>query len=381
METRSQSEPPKELESLRELLTNLVDAVRYVQHADETEAKKREIEANVARQLQKIDEFVANLSGELDGLVGELETDSVKTAGPKISGFVQMAMEQAKEAISREGSRSVDELSSTVSLEKTKAMKSLEAFLASTPIPVIESVLSVRLVDSVYVAKCRYRCEGEIDYDFSLGTQNSKVFRQEFRLSRAEGPIKVPVRLGRTWSKKEPVPHFERLDRYFLTAAELTDGNLSIDLMSRDLGSRFRIVHSKGRNQDFSSIEFFDERGTVNVLKDPGLNTHLDFELIRSAIDNIKSELASLEKNKITVARLSAAGHDILENLSIFEFLKDVLKTMEPAYRGIIARISGGEALGAPGALVDLRMLKQRVKLLGPNGKAVSDLLGLPGSS
>jgi hypothetical protein len=377
METSSKSEAPKEIQSLREVLTNLVDAVRYAQHANETEAKKRKVEEDAAAQIQKIDGFVVRLSTELDDLVSELGSGNVEGLTGKVSKFVQVAMEQTKFSISHEAERKAEELSAAASLERTRALKSLEAFLASTPLPVIESVVSVKLVDSVYVSKCRYHCEGNIDYEFSLGTQNSRLFQQQFRLAELTGQLKVPVRLGKTWSRREPIPHFERLDRYILTSAELTDRNLMIELEAPDGGSRFRIVHSKGTTQDFSSIEFSEERGTVNVLEDPGLNIHVDFKAIKSTIDEISAELASLEKNRITLARLLADGDDVLEELAVFRFLQNVLETMQPTYRTIIGRISAGEALGSPEALLDLRMVKQRVKLLGQDGKAVSDLLGV----
>ena len=173
--------------------------------------------------------------------------------------------------------------------EKTKTYKSIESFLSTSPIPVLEAVIRQKFSDGVYSARCNYRCANDIRYEFSLDTKKSSIFAQEFKISSLGYEVKLPISLGKSWLKKRPIPEYERLDQYVLSESEATEGHLIANFAHPERESQVRVVYSKqkGPSSPLLEINYKDREKNVHIIHEPGLNRFLKTESALKAMDRM----------------------------------------------------------------------------------------------
>ena len=363
--------------SLKQTITHLFDAVRFSDHARELEESARNVEGDLETALNKLEaqtEEVSNLLApmkeEQDGVLRELSQ--------QLEGFLSTAKEQAKSKLQKKARQQLEDYGKAASSEKDKALKSLEAFFASDPLPVVENIVQVRLNEGVYEARSSYECEGGMKYDFRLAAQNSRLFNQPFTLSQLGHELKVPVRFSRALLSKTRVPGFERLDQYVLADAEASGGRLRANFEKSGNGAKMKVVTSGNQEDGFVGLEYSDQIQAVNVTNDPSLVAFVDLATMRRAAGELVTELADLSKKKVALLRLSTNGEEILDSLGCREILQRVLGVMGPPYNAVIKRVATGMPPDETGEELSLDFVKGRVKALGGElAKSVSQVLGL----
>ena len=363
--------------SLKQTITHLFEAVRFADQARELEESARNVEGELETALSKLEaqtEEVSNLLAamkvEQDGVLRELAL--------QLEGFLNTAKEQAQNKLQKKARQQLEDHRRAASSEKDRALKSLEAYFASDPLPIVENIVQVRLADGVYEAMSKYECEGGVKYDFRLSSQNSRIFNQPFLLSQLGYELKVPVRLSRALLSKTRVPGFERLDQYILADAEISGGRLRADFKSGH-GSKLKVVTSGDQEDGFVGLEYSDQIQAVNVMNDPSLVSFVDIEAIRRASGDLVVELADLSRRKVALLHLSTNGEESLENLGCHEVLQKVLEVMGPTYRAVVKRLADGKPADDTGEELSLEFVKGRTKILGGElAKSVSQALGLP---
>ena len=362
--------------SLKQTLSHLFDAVRFADHANELEESARNVEGDLEESLNKLEaqtEEVANLLAAM-----KVEKEPIlKEVGQQVEGFLATAKEQAMGKLQKAAKQRLEDYRSAISGEKDKALKSLEAYFASDPLPVLESVVQVRLSEGVYEARSSYECEGGIKYDFRLAAQNSRLFHEPFAFSRLGYELRVPVRFSRAVLSKTRTPGFERLDQYILADAEATGGKLRAYFEKPGNGAKLKMVTSGSQEDGFVSLEYSDQAQAVNVMNDPSLMAFVDLEAIRKAAAELVTELNDLAKRKVAILRLSANGEQSLENVNCREILQRVITVMGSRYRAVVSKLSAGVPL-ENGEGLELDYLKGRLRLLGGDlSRSISQGLGL----
>lgn len=366
--------------SLKQTITHLFDAVRSADHAKELDELARNVEGDLETALNKLEAQTEELSNLLASM--KVEQESVlRELSLQLQGFLSTAKEQAKSKLQKKAKQQLEDYRNAASSERDKALKSLEAYFASDPLPIVESVVQIKLSDGVYEAKSRNECEGNIQYDFRLASQNSRFFHQPFILSQIGYELRVPVRFSRALLSKTRVPGFERLDQYVLADAEASGGKLRANFEKSGNGAKMKVVTSGSQEDGFIGLEYGDQIQAVNVMNDPSLVAFVDIAALKRAAGELVNELSDLSKRKVALLSLIVDGEQSLDSLKCHEILDKVLHVMGPVYRVLVRRIGSGLPADDTGEELSLEFVKGRLKLLGNELSApVSQALGLTGT-
>jgi hypothetical protein len=362
--------------SLKQTLTHLFDAVRYDDHSRELEDSARDAEKGLGETQgrllllsEEMEEVLSTTKDEKEGVMKDLSQ--------QVMGFFVTAREQARAKLEKGAKQQIEDLGRAAASEKDKALKSLEAFFASDPLPILETVVRVKLSEGIYESNSTYECEGGMRYDFRLTAQNSKLFHEPFSLSKLGYELKVPVRFSKALLSKTRVPGFERLDQYTLEDAEASGEKLRATFAKSDGGAKLKVVTSGGDEEGFVGIDYSDQVQSVNVMNDPGLVAFVDAGAIKKATRDLARELLELSKAKVALVRLNIDGEGSLEGLSYRGILDKVMTVMGPAYRGLVEGLSMGKQEEG-GDDLTIAFVQGRLKMLGSEvSGSVSKTLGL----
>ncbi len=362
--------------SLKQTMTHLFDAVRFADHASELEESARSVEGDLEAALNKLEAQTEEVSNLLTSMKEGREV-VLKELSQQVEGFLATAKEQAKNKLQKSAKQQLEDYRRAVSVEKDKALKSLEAYFASDPLPITENVVQVRLNAGVYEARSRYECEGGVKYDFRLAAQNSRVFHEPFALSQLGYELRVPVRFSRGLLSKTRTPGFERLDQYILCDAETSGGRLRASFEKPGNGAKLKVVTSGSQEDGFVSVEYSDQLQAVNVMNDPALVAFVDIEAIKKASGELVAELNDLSKKKVALLRLAVNGEQSLGDVSSRAILQKVIGVMGPAYSASIKKIAAGVPPVGNEDL-DLEYIRGRLTVLGGDlSKSVSQAFGI----
>ena len=362
--------------SLRQTVTHLFDAVKYSDHARELEESARNVEGDLETALNKLEAQTEEMSNLLAAMRVERE-EVLKELSRQVDGFLATAKEQAKGKLQKGARHQLEDYRRAISSEKDKALKSLEAYFAAEPLPVLENTIQVRLGEDIYEARSRYECEGGIKYEFRLAAHNSQIFHEPLSLSRLGFELRVPVRFSRALLRKARTPGFERLDQYVLSDAETSGGRLRANFYKAGNGAKMKVVTSGNQEDGFISLEYSDQLQAVNVMNDPSLVAHVEINAIKKAAAAIVAELNELSKKKVALLRLSVDGEETLKDVNCREVLQRVLGIMGTSYRDLIGKLASRNS-GSKGEDMDLDYIRGRLKVLGGDlSKSVSQTLGL----
>jgi hypothetical protein len=346
------------------LFTELVNAVRYSQNWEHSINEQNEAKARAGKQLEELEELPAHISAAFDGL--HLATEDSESLSRKVNEFAALAIQQEKDRVKARLNAAVEHSSSESRSEELKAKKSLESYLAATPLHVIDEEISLELSDSSYSATAEYKCDGEIEYEFLLNTASSPLFRSELMFSRVQKGVKLPVRLGKTWLRKEPVPDFEKLDAYALSKARASKNHLTATFVNPETNALVGLVFSRSGDESFVTIEYSDEKGKVDVTGEAALSKHLDLSSMKRATGQLVDAIVDLQKEKLQLNKLESGGENVLATLDCLGFMQRVVSVMARSKESM-------DALRE----VDPKMAIERLKLLGPGGNKTIETLGL----
>ncbi len=262
--------------------------------------------------------------------------------------------------------KTIDEFSAEVNSMKVKAVKSLESFLAVSPLPILDEEIGLNLSDGSYATYANFKSRGNIEYQFLLNTANSKLFKSELALASVWKGTKIPVRTGKGWLKKEPVPDYEKLDGYVLLQARASGNHLSATFTNRETGAGATVVFSRSSTDSFVTVEYSDKSGKVDVTGEPSLNRYLDLTTLKQTMGRLLDAIIQLDREKLRLVKLGSNGEDILETLACFDFMQAVV--------GVFAE---SKEMTQTIRQLDPRVTRDRLVLLGEKGNAVFTALGL----
>lgn len=376
MPTLDSMEDNGPVDSLELVVTHLFDAVRYSEETEALQDKAKAISKETEDGMAKMQGLSRDVGISLKKLTEDIDTEYAKQLALQISEFVKAAVEQAEAKAKSAMGHQLSEVNAKAESTKAKAMKSLESYFVSSPLPITETVITIRRTDAGYEANVSYSCKGDIKYGFALATTNSKFFHSEFTISLFDIKINIPVALEKSWIRKEASPRYERLERFILVWAEVTNSHTIVDLEHPEVHSRIRLVSSSPAGQGYATVEYTEENRVTNVTKDPGLNKWLDSKAIADALLRLRSELALLESSKAGLTELLVEEDDTLKSLNCEYLLSAVLKLMAPEFRNVI-RTLASKPLRTKTGEVSMPLLRERIALLGPSSTIVKEALAL----
>jgi hypothetical protein len=354
--------------NVKQAFSSLVDAMRFAQRFGQVSGKVIEIEQLGRKRSEALDKLslgIADLISSSKEVLGEENTVDLSK---QIVSFSSLAIEQAKKKVAEQSANEHKELLEEEESERTKTNKSIEAFLATSPFNIHDKVITVRLTEGAYDAKCLYRCEEDIQYEFALDSKRSFDFKKEFRLSEFKGELKIPVNLGKSWIKKQPVAGYERLDNYVLSSVEASEGNLIATFVHPQRETTIRIVYSKGGSRSSLEIEYTEMNHKVSITSEPSLNKFLDSDAISAELEQLWISLHDLENYKSGLAKVIQHDQNLVQSNAYPEFFASSWKVMAPKVSTMINR-------GDPD--FDEAFVRQKIGSLGENGMTILSIIGL----
>jgi hypothetical protein len=356
---------PEASVSTKSFFTDLVDAVTYSQAWMQSTEEQTAYRERAEKQLGELEELSSRIAANFEGL--QIDREYSEPLSKVINEFADAAIRQQTEKLNSKLREWIKESSAASDAERLKAVRGLESYLATTPLPVMDEEVVLELSNSSYTTSVEYKCSGKIEYVFQLNTANSPLFRSEFTPSAVHKGIKLPVRLGKAWLRKEAVPDFEKLDAYVLSTARASKNHLVAKFANPDTGSSVGIVFSRSGKDSFVTAEYTDGKGKVDVTGEPALSKHLDLDSLKAAMNQLLDAISQLKKEKLKLDHLEVQGKDVLASL-------DCLGFMQQATAVIVQSNEAIEDIRRH----DAKVAKDRLKLIGPSGAAIFDALGIP---
>jgi len=367
---------PEKSRFLKQSFSTLIDSMKDAQRMREAEERIREIEETNKSRLSALENLQEELKRAVfsfeDTIGKELTIDLEK----QVSSLSLVALDLTRKKIQEKYLTALKESQAELETEKTKAFKSMEAFLAIPPFSVLERSITVELLDGVYAAVANYDCVEDIQFEFSLDCNKSTVLNKEFKASSPEGEIQVPISLGRSWLKKEPIAEYEGLDDYVLSTAEVTETSLTAVYTNHEKSSTIKIIDSKRDSHTSLTLEYSTSETKVNVTSEPTLNKFVNPEQIEASSDSLWRSVLELEKYKISLLKLVSDGKVVFEGdrLDSQQFLTKAWKIIEPDIGAAIRDgppASEGAVPSRDEVTLNQAFVRQKIGPLGPSGNAL----------
>jgi hypothetical protein len=346
------------------LFTELVDAVRHSQNWKRIIEEQGKAKAAAVRQVEELDELGERISKAFDGL--HLDQTDAKSLSGKVNDFAALAIQQSRDRVGVKLKATLEDLAAESNSEELKTKKSLESYLATSPLPVIDEEITLELADGSYSAVLEHRCAGEIEYEFLLNTASSQLFRGELSFADVQKGLKLPVRLGKSWLRKEPVPDFERLDSFALSKARASKNHLTATFANRETKDSVDMVFSRSGAESFVTIEYSSGGSKVDVTGEAALSKHVDLASVKQAMGRLVDAIIELKKNKLQLSKLESDGNDVLATLDCLSFMQRVIAILSQSKESMQQVRS-----------VDPKFALERLKLLGPSSETLASALGL----
>jgi hypothetical protein len=369
--------------ALKQIFSSLIDAMRDAQHMHEREDKIREIEETHKRRLDALEKLQKEVTrvvlSQQDALGNEFAGDLEK----RVTSLSLVAIDLTRKKIEERYLTTLKDNQPALESERTKAFKSMEAFLATLPFSLLDKSINLKLLNGVYAANVRYDCPNDIQFEFSLDCNRSTVLNKEFTLTSPEGEIKIPISLGKSWLKKEPVPDYEGFEHYVLSAAVATEPHLAATYVYPQKSSTINTVISKRDSHPSLTVEYLSSDSRINVTSEPALNRFLNSEMIDKSSEALWRSILELENFKIDVVKLVSDGKAVFEEgkLDAEQFLAKAWGMIEPEVEAALrdggSVHQGDVAPSDQGEVLDRTFVREKIISLGESGKALPVALKL----
>ncbi len=354
--------------AVKQAFSNLIDAMKFAQRFGEISSKVVEIEQLARKRAEALDKLAAQIADLISSTREVLGDENSIELSKQIVSFSTLAVDQAKKKMGEQSITEHKELLASEDAEKTKTFKAIEALLASTPFLVHDKTISLKLVEGAYDARCLYVCEEGIQYEFGLDCKQSFDFKKEFKLSGFGQEVKIPVNLGKSWIKKQPVPGYERLDNYVLSSAEASEGSVIANFNHPQREASVKVVYSKRDSHSSLAVEFSEPNRKVLVTSDASLNKFLETEIVSNQMGQLWISLKDLENYRSGLIKLTRKDQNVLQSGDYLEFFATAWKVIAPKATALLKH-------GDPE--FDERIAREKIASLGDGGQPILSILNL----
>ena len=351
------------------LLDAIISKNEYENHKNLQDSLK-------SKQPQSIAE-VDNLMVSLEKLLGDFKSTTVSglfdDTEKEIQSLVGVSLEKFKRKLNDDYKNKINDLEGSMSASRTNSIKNIQAFLSMDFLKIIDANIFVKWIDGVYDAAVRYTAESAIEYDFSLNSRSSDLFKESLRFGFLEKGVKIPINSSSNWAGKEAQIDYEKIDKFYMVSASINKGNLFVEFADPDSNAKVTFVMSRGNENSFLSIEYKDDNQTVDVTSIPALNNMLEIDKIQVPLDRIYGTLKEIESNKTKLIRLVEDGIDILSTGSFRKLAVKIIEIKKDALKSYINQIK--ERADKDKITVD--NLREKLKLAGEFGVQIANILDL----
>ncbi len=368
----SEQETIKLLDLLNRISTLLADSVKHSELSRKASAgaelKEREW-VDAVSTLDGLGEQISLMVKKYDEEHTGLELADFRR---QVNEFVAAAIEQKKAVLAKVAQAEKKELEQSAASERVAATKSLEAFFMQNTLPVSSKTVFVKFDGSSYEARAKYRCPQELEFEFLLDASASREFRSPLMFSQFARDVRVPVRMSKSWLKREGVADFARLDKYILASAEVTPITTTVVLEPPEETSSVTFVLSTLEGNQTLTAEYRQGEQSSEITSEPALNKFLKRDVIIDSLISMRKLVCSLEGHKIKLTKLSVAGENLIEDGDYSAILITISRAISEGFKEALKKVGGDATLSAAAEQV-----RAKLESLGEQGKAALEIMGL----
>jgi hypothetical protein len=384
-------------ESLKNLLNNPVQAIVFMGQYSDLKVKAEALKAEIKAKTALLDTLGPDISSFLDSKVSSFGIADIKDLVDKIRTFTDSAISLYKGNFTEAMGKSLSELENAANQEKDKAIKAIESYFLGLSIPPDTLKISMKLVNGSYDGRVSYRIVTKYDsplmnigadvkkkqnvvedvslnYEFSLRTADLDLFSSILTFSTLSKGFKLPVRFATTWASKEPTVDFEKIDKYYLAEADLSDKTLTVIFRDDEKAASAKFSLSSYEDNSILGAEYSDSSQTVDIMNQHGLTNALDVNTLTGVLKLLLTTFTEMEKHKLRLTKLMLDDNDILTSLDLSYLLIGMSKIVVSKINALKLQESEINALSA---LLNGDYTKDRLKVLGELATPVSRIIGI----
>jgi hypothetical protein len=383
---------------LNDLMGHPFNAVISSQSIAERKPRSEQVKNELKTKLSLVDRYHDDLKVLNDNTNAGLSPYQFPELFESVSKFSDTVVSQLKEKISEQSGKRLSEIESQNSADRNNTIKSLDLFLQSPRIPTDKFSIKVTWQSGTYVAISTYYVSGasevvggkrgrlskqevkvrednSIEYSFSLNAAEEELFSKPLSFSSFSKGYKMPVKHAVSWISKEAQVDYEKMDRYDLSEAVLTESNLFIVFKDQDKGSEVKFTKSMLAGNKSVDIDYKDSVQSVNVTGQPVLQKNLEMSVVSGLVESIEGALRNIESRRNGLRSLTVNGEDILSTLDAVKFAVAITKLAMVKFGLSLENI---ESTSFVAKLVDNGLtraaISERMKSLGPQAEKLSRL-------
>ena len=339
-----------------------------------------DIHANTEGANASLEDLNKRIDDQVKSLSGSIDEDTLKELETQITDFSRLAIDQIKARVEQRRTVELSGVQTEISSERTKTLKTIEAFMATSPFVVLEKTLSLKLLDGAYEARGVYRCAENIQYGQLLDTKKSKPLSSELRISSLGKEVKIPISLAKNWLRKEQVPEYEKVDSYVLQSAEADANHLITTFRSDEKNSSLRLVHSTHDSHSSLTVELIVPPRQIDITSNAGLNRFLDTASLEKIAEKVREAILDLENYKAGIVKLVVDDQSVLEKLDLFPFFAKAWKILSPKMVEEIGWVAEAVRKGGQAPSDDVlneEFVREKASSLGQKSKLVLQSLNM----
>lgn len=321
------------------------------------------------QEIADIDKLQVGISKIIEDFKATKSYKGIGETEKEINDFVRASLEKLKKRVSDDFKSKMDEIETAMSSARMNSVKNIQAFLSSDALKVIDMSINLRLIEGIYDSSVKYIAEGGIEYEFSLNTRSLEIFKEPIKFGSLEKGVKIPVNSGSNWVGKETQVDYEKIDRYYLSSASISKGNLFVVFSDPDSDGKVTFVMSRGNDNAFLSIEYSIDKQTIDITGNSALSSTIEMERIQDPLDRIYGSIMEIEANKMKLIHLYQNGNEVLETGNLRQFAMKIFEMKKDILQNLLTNKSSN-SLGSVN-------VKERLSLAGDSGSEIAKMIGL----
>lgn len=375
--------------TIRMILNQPVSAVKSSLRITELESNIEKIKAEISMNSSKLDALQEKILTELREYGKEETLKDFQDVQQKTADFLKTIFEQFKKKKSEDIGKRLSEEETSLQLERDALLKAIESFLLSGPEMFDLARLSLSWKDGHYEAKAVFKAkagkdscattsqqlwqmvgkdEVYVSYDFSVKTASVETFSGLLHISDLKKGIKIPIKSAVGWASKEAVINYEKLDKYYLSSAEIGDSNSTFTFLQEETSSSAVISYSDYGGTPVIGVHYKDENQDTDIMANSVLANSLDEESLKELAKTLYERLQLLLGYKNRLIALTVNDVDIIATLDARTFFKACVALYHCRHLEDLNNIPED---------ISRDFVKDRIQVFGKDSDMFLELLGL----
>jgi hypothetical protein len=322
-----------DLNELKYIFSYLVDSFSYEVERDKKAKEIETITKKLENDKESLESMKSGIMENLEAFVSDY--NDFKPYEEKIMESMGAITDQFFTKNSQDALSKVSELKSGIEKDVENGTKIMETFLSMNPFTVLNSNIKVsRNIDGTEIQQST-QCSYGINYTFLLDSKESQFMQNPFLSSIYTG-IKIPVAIN-----EENNVVYENMDTYELSRAELINNGMDCTFTKAETDDFFEFIYKNGAPD--IEILMGKQGQKNNILDDPDLRAHMDYGILRDALEKLFKEINDLTESRRNLLSLKLDDNEILNTMDfekIFyriigsDYVKSLVKSLPETGEG-----------------------------------------------